>query len=154
VSRGEGRSRPQRPAHAAARAAAIACLLGSTLVTLGGCGVRSADLFLVERTGTIPGARLTLLVSEDGRVSCDGRAAGRLSDAQLVRARGIQEDLQDPASRRLTLPPRPGSVLRYVVRQEGGTVRFSDNSAGQPPALRQLALLVLQIAQGSCHLPQ
>jgi hypothetical protein len=40
------------------------------------------------------------------------------------------------------------------VRAEAGSVRFSDNSQGQPPVLRRLALFVLQTAQQVCHLPQ
>ena len=31
-----------------------------------------------------------------------------------------------------SLPPRPGSVFRYALREESGTVSFSDNSTGQP----------------------
>jgi hypothetical protein len=45
-------------------------------------------------------------------------------------------------------------VLSYHVRDVDGTVSFSDNSAGQPAVLRQLALFVLQTSQQLCHLPQ
>ncbi len=45
-------------------------------------------------------------------------------------------------------------MLSYYVRDVDGTVRFSDNSAAQPPVLRQLALFVLQTAQQVCHLSQ
>ena len=40
------------------------------------------------------------------------------------------------------------------MRDRSGTVRFSDNSSGQPEVLHELALFVLQIAQQVCHLPQ
>ncbi len=36
-----------------------------------GCGNPSGDDFLVHRTGSIPGAKLTLRVIDDGHVSCD-----------------------------------------------------------------------------------
>jgi hypothetical protein len=45
-------------------------------------------------------------------------------------------------------------VTSYYVRDEAGTVRFSENSPGQPAVLRRLALFVLQTAQQVCHLPQ
>jgi hypothetical protein len=133
--------------------AAIVASLASLLVA--GCGgLKAADLFVVYRSGATPQARLTLLVNEEGSVHCNGGRALKLSDSQLVVARAIQEELHDAAVANRTLPARPGSVLSYYVRDPDGRVRFSDNSADQPPVLRTLALFVLQTAQQVCHLPQ
>jgi hypothetical protein len=123
---------------------------------LAGCGggVLAPDLFIVSRTGSTPQARLTLLVNEEGGVHCNGLPRGKLSDPQIVQARAIQEEIQDSASSHLSLSPRPGSVLSYYLRDENGTVRFSDNSAHQPKVLRQLQLFVEQTAQQVCHLSQ
>jgi hypothetical protein len=125
-------------------------------MVLAGCGgVTAPDLFIVYRTGSTPQARLTLLVNEEGGVTCNGRAAAqKLSDPQIVKAREIQEDLAKPSSSHLSLPPRPGSVLRYFVRDEGGYVRFSDNSADQPDVFRKMQLFVLQAAQEICGLAE
>jgi hypothetical protein len=118
-----------------------------------GCGgLKAPDLFIVQRFGSVPGARLTLLVNEEGGVHCNGGPTLKLSDSQLVEARAIQEDLHGPASAHLSLPARPGSVLSYEVRDESGTVRFSDNSAGGPRVFHKLALFVLKAAQRTCHL--
>jgi hypothetical protein len=118
-------------------------------------GVTAPDLFIVYRSGSTPHARLTLLVNEEGGVSCNGRAmAQKLSDAQIVKSREIQEDLQKPSSSHLSLPPGAGSVLRYYVRDEYGYVRFSDDSAGQPNVFQKLQLFVLQTAQEICHLAE
>lgn len=138
-------------------APALALLVLSSLAACG--GITAPDLFIVQRSGSGPHARLTLLVNEEGRVHCNGVATrnGRklkLSDSALVQARAIQEDLKEPASARLSLPARPGSVLSYTVRDEDGSVRFGDNSRGQPKALRQLALFVLQTSQRVCGLPE
>jgi hypothetical protein len=119
-----------------------------------GCGgLKAPDLFLVERYGAAPGARLTLLVNEEGGVRCNGGTTLKLSDPQLIEARAIQEDLHGPASAHLSLPARPGSVLSYEVRDESGAVRFSDDSYPAPAVLRRLALFALQTAQRVCHLP-
>jgi hypothetical protein len=124
-------------------------------ILAGGCGgIIAPDLFIVYRTGPGPGAHLTLLVNEEGAARCNGVEAPKLSDSQLVQARTIQEALHDPASRGLSLPPAPGSVTSYYLRTEAGTVRFSDNSPGQPAVLRRLALFVLQAARQVCHLPE
>jgi hypothetical protein len=120
-----------------------------------GCGgVRASDLFVVTRTGPTPGEHLTLLVNEEGGISCNGARAPRLSDPLLVQARAIQEESQDAAGRHLSLPARPGSVYTYYLRDEHGTLSFADNSIGQPPVLRHLQLFVLRVAQERCHLPQ
>jgi hypothetical protein len=140
------------------------------VMSASGCGgVLSSDLFIVYRTGSSPGAKLTMLVNEEGVVQCNPdptnpdptnpdpthpRAAHHLSDPQVIEARTIQEDLHDPASRHQSLPAAPGSVLAYYVRDQDGSVRFADNSPGQPAVMRKLALFVLSVAQGVCGLPQ
>ncbi len=140
-------------------AAALGVLAAVTLAAGCGGGIAAPDLFIVERTGSAAGARLTLLVNEEGGVHCYAEPTHRgptlkLSDPLLVRARAIQEELHEQASEHLSLPPGRGSVLSYYLRDENGTVRFSDNSPGQPKVLRELALFVLQTAQQVCHLPQ
>jgi hypothetical protein len=134
------------------------CVVLAAFALIAGCGgIKAPDLFLVTRTPASPGgsvAQLTLLVNEEGGVHCNGVAAGKLDDPQLLKARDLQEDLHDPSAAHLSLPPRPQSVFRYHVRDESGSVSFSDNSARQPAVLRGLALFVLQTAQTVCHLPQ
>jgi hypothetical protein len=137
------------------RALALSLAAVAALASCG--GITAPDLFIVQRSGSAADARLTLLVNEEGRVRCNGVGTrnGRklkLSDAALVEARAIQEDLKEPASAHLSLPARPESVLSYSVRDEDGSVRFSDNSAGQPEVLRRLVLFVLRTSQRVCGL--
>ena len=136
------------------RIAAAAGVLATTILIAGCGGVTAPDLFLVERSGSGANAQLTLLVNEEGGVTCNGHAGQKLDDSQIVKAREIQEELEKPSSSHLSLPSRFGSVLRYYVRDESGNVRFSDNSASQPAVLHKLQLFVLQSAQESCHLPE
>lgn len=125
------------------------------MLALNGCtGITAPDLFLVSRSGTGPGAKLTLLVNEEGGVRCNGAKPLHLSGHQLIFAREIQEELEKPSSSHLALAPRPGSVFSYYVRDANGEVRFSDNSSGQPQVLHKLALFVLEVGQGVCHLHQ
>jgi hypothetical protein len=122
---------------------------------VGGCGgITAPDLFVVQRSGGEAAARLTLLVNEEGGVRCNGGRKLKLSDSQLVEAREIKDDLQDAAAKHISLAPRAKSVFSYYVRDENGSVRFSDNSAGQPAVFRRLTLFVLQTAQQVCHLPE
>jgi hypothetical protein len=124
-------------------------------IALAGCGggVTAPDLFIVYRSGDAPQDRLTLLVNEEGGVSCNGRMRPqKLEDQQILKAREIQEELEKPSAAHLSLAPKPGSVLSYYVRDEKGSVRFADNSAKQPQVLRKLVLFVLQTSQQICHL--
>ncbi len=150
-------TRTRRAAAHARRAAPRRSLAGvATLLlafTAAGCGesVELPDLFIVQRTGAAP--KLTVVVNEGGAVHCNGGPTRQLSDAQIVQARGLQEELQSPSAKHLVLSPRPGSVFSYYVRDAEGTVRFSDNSAGQTSVLRHLAYFVLEVEQHVCHLP-
>ena len=130
-----------------AAAAALALLLAGC-----GSGAPARDLFLVRRAGDIPGARLALRVTDDGRASCNRGALVDITSAQLIAAREIERDLEPLAKRRFALPPGPGSVLRYRVALEDGAVRFADDSRGQPPALFRLAKLTRDVARGPCGL--
>jgi hypothetical protein len=107
---------------------------------------------VIQRTGSIPGAKLTLIVSDDGNVRCDGGPPRRMSDRLLLTARQLARDLAVPASRRLRLPRRPGSVLSYRIRLATGSVSFSDNSPGLPAALRPVQGLTRDIARQACGL--
>lgn len=130
-----------------------ALLLGGGLLGCGG-GVSAADLFIVERTGATPHARVSELVNEEGGVNCNRGSTLKLSDKELVKASDIREELQSAASRHLTLAARPKSVFSYYLRDENGWVRFSDNSTGQSKVMRELQLFVLTVAQQVCHLPE
>lgn len=141
------------------RVAALCVLAAATILAGCGGGIAAPDLFIVQRAGSGPGARLTVLVNEEGGVQCYTQPTHRgptlkLSDPLLVQARAIQEELKEPAEAHLSLPARPGSVLSYYLRDENGNVRFADDSTGQPKVFRNLALFVLQVAQQVCHLPQ
>jgi hypothetical protein len=120
---------------------------------LAGCGNRHApDLFVLDRTGSIPGARLTLRVSDDGLVRCNGGARKRVTDGMLLDAREIARELERPAEEDRVLPPGQRSVLRYRLRLEGGTVRFSDSSRGQTREMFLAQKLARRVAKQICGL--
>jgi hypothetical protein len=135
------------------RAAAAAAVLTATSLAAG-CGFRAPDLFVVDRSGSVPGAGLSLVVADNGLVHCNGGRPRRLPDPLLLAARRLARDLAAPAERHLRRPPRPGSVLSYRVRLSAGTVTFSDNSAALPPVLVRLQGFVRVTATQACGLPR
>jgi hypothetical protein len=132
----------------------VALALALAALGLGGCGSEAHDLFVVNRTGAIPDAQLSLRVTDDGRASCNDKPLVDISSSQLIDARNAQRDLKDPAKARMRLPPGPQPVLSYRVRTEDGVVSWSDDSARQPPVLFDLAKLTRDVAKGRCHLPR
>jgi hypothetical protein len=146
----------------------VSLLAVAAAVTAAGCqGSAPADLFVVERTGSIPDARLSLRISDDGGAYCNGGDRKDVTSAQLITARELRRELDGDeddddhpehqvglATKNINLPPGAISNLSYRVRSEKGTVAFSDTSARQPQAFYRLAKLTRDVARGSCGLPR
>src|SRR3954454_17232224 len=124
--------------------------LAAGVLVVAGCGSPQNDLFAVQRVGNIPGARLRVVVSDGGTVRCDDGKPIMLSDTELLDARQLQRDLQQPAEHRLRLRAGRGSVMQYRVISGDGTVDFADDSPHKPPVLDRLAFYVHELAQRRC----
>jgi hypothetical protein len=127
---------------------ALAALLA---LAAAGCGSPAADLFVVSRSGADRNANLTMLVSDDGTVTCNG-AKHDIPNDRLLDARRLTRDLSKQAELHLVLPPKPGSVLSYRVRMEAGTVSFSDTSRPLPTAFTQLEVFTKNVSEDVCGL--
>jgi hypothetical protein len=123
-------------------------LLAAVLL-LAGCGTPSPDLFLVKRTGPDPAANLTMLVSDGGTVTCNGKNHTLDAD-RLLRARELARDLSKQAELGLELPRGPHANLSYRVRLEAGTVAFSDTSRGNPKSFYELAAFTKDVSERVC----
>jgi hypothetical protein len=108
------------------------------VLVLAGCGGPTADLFVVQRTGEVPGANLRMLVS-DGGVSCNGAPRVDISSDELLEGRAIATDLAE--LEQSDIPPRDPAVFGFEVRAESGTLRFADVNA-RPEVLPRLVRLV------------
>jgi hypothetical protein len=124
-------------------------LLG--LLGLAGCGSPPADLFVVNRSGSDRNANLTMLVSDDGTVACNGKEHP-ISNQQLLDARALTRDLSKQAELHVALPPGPNSVLSYKVRMQAGTIAFSDTSKPLPTAFTRLTVFTKDISEDICGL--
>jgi hypothetical protein len=131
--------------------AAAALALAATATA---CGTPSNDLFVVERTGSLPSAKLTLLVRDDGTVRCDDGERKPIDSARLLDARTLADDLAEPAEAGLDLPPRERALLRYRFMVEEGTVRFSDVDAARRPELGRAQAFVRSVARDICGRPR
>jgi hypothetical protein len=117
---------------------------------LAGCGTPSADLFVVDRTGSLPDAKLTLRVGDGGTVRCDGGEERPIASEDLLDARQLTEDLRPLLDRGARLPARPGSLLQYRVSGEEGEASFADNSRRLPRAFGEVIRFTRKIAIEVC----
>jgi hypothetical protein len=129
------------------RGAAVAALA----VVLAACGQEAPDLFVVNRSGEGRNAKLTMVVSDDGTVTCNGHSH-ELPSKSLLQARALTRDMGDSAKLALDLPAKPGSVLAYKVRMQAGTIAFADTSRPLPVPLIRLEQFTKDVSEGVCGL--
>ncbi|RKQ91337.1 hypothetical protein C8N24_1159 [Solirubrobacter pauli] len=119
-------------------------------VVLAGCGSPAPDLFEVKRTGADTNANLTLLVSDDGSVTCNGGKRHPIPNETLLRARELERDLSEQAELHLVLEPARDSVLTYGVRMEAGTLSFADTSRPMPAPFARLMAFTKDVGEDVC----
>ena len=117
---GAGRPAPRRRRGGCVRRAAAAALAALAALALGACGGEARDLFLVTRSGDVPGARLTLRVTDDGRASCNGRPLVDITSAQLIAARESERDVEPAAKAQLRLAAGRAAGLLLPRAHRGG----------------------------------
>jgi hypothetical protein len=128
-------------------AAALAC--AAVALAAVGCGGPAADIYEVIRSGSIPGADLTLVPSEDGTVRCDGHRH-ELPDPLLLTAENLADQLVAPATKGERLPSGPHPIYTFVVTTPSGTFSYSDESPHQGAALYALQAWVRKVARTVC----
>jgi hypothetical protein len=131
--------------------AAWSAAVAAAALALTGClDVRSADLFLLTRTGQ--GSKVTLLVSDGGTIRCNGAKSRPISNSALIAARDLADNLSSDAQEGLTIPKGSGSVYYFTIKLQQGTVSFPDRAAAGRKALAQAELFATQTAQRECGL--
>ncbi|WP_205699237.1 hypothetical protein [Conexibacter sp. SYSU D00693] len=149
---------------------ALGAALAAAMVAAGcGEGGPPADLFVVERSGSVPGARLELRLTDDGGAYCNGGERREVSSAQLLEARELQRELDgdpkeegdrglaDDGFRAGAKPDGAGglrTIFSYRVRSEDGTISFADTSTGPGDVLPRFVKLTRDVARGPCGLPR
>jgi hypothetical protein len=116
---------------------------------LAGCGGGAGDLMSITVTGGFAGGRHTIVVSGDGRGSCDRGPLRQLPSGRVIEAREIEHDVADLARRAATYPPTPDARM-YTLRTKAGVVEWSETSPGRPSVLPRTQLLALQLERLLC----
>jgi hypothetical protein len=142
-----------RHRQSAAHRVLIAVAAALTGAALAGCGTPSPDLFVVERDGTVAGAKLTLLVS-DQTARCNDGPRENLTSAQIIEARDIKRDLLLLQAGDDAIPKAPpAQIFDFAVQTEEGTLRYPDTQQ-RPELLPRLSRFVRRVAIDTCGLPR
>jgi hypothetical protein len=131
-------------------------MLAAATVVLAGlatasCGTPSPDLFVVKRGGTVPGAKLNLLVS-DQTTRCNDGPVKELKSEQILEARDILRELLLVQTDKKPIPPAPAAqIFTFAVQTEKGTLRYPDTQQ-RPVVLPRLVRFVRRVAIDTCGL--
>jgi hypothetical protein len=121
------------------------------LVLIAGCGGGAGDLMSIHITGGPAGTtQHTIVVSADGRGSCDRGSLKELPSDRVIDAREVEREAADLARRAATYQAKPGA-RRYDLRTNDGVVRWSEGSTGLPKILPKAQLLALQLERQLCR---
>lgn len=125
-----------------------ACLAAALI--LQGCGGSAGDVLALEVSGGPLPAKQTLVVTDDGRGSCDRGKLEEITNPQLIDAQALARDAKPLAEVAASYGgPRPG-MRRYLLRLPQGNVSWTEGAAGIPPALARAQLLALQLGRKLC----
>lgn len=133
------------------RRTASATLGVLSALAVAACGTPSPDLFVVKREGTVPGAKLELLVS-DQTARCNDGPVKNLSSAQIIEARDIRRDLLLVQTGEEAIPTAPpAQFFEFAVQTEQGTLSYPDTQQ-RPVVLPRLSRFVRRVAIDTCGL--
>jgi hypothetical protein len=126
---------------------ACACVL--LMAVLAGCGGSAGDLLAITATGGLAGGKHQVVVSGDGRGSCDRGPLKQLPSDRVIDAREIEHEVADLAKRAAVYAPRP-DARSYTLNTKAGVVRWSEGDRGLPSVLPRTQLLELQLERILC----
>ena len=103
----------------------------------------------ITATGGFLGGQHTVVVSGDGRGSCDRGPLKQLPSDRVIEAREIEHEVAELARRAASYPPSPDARM-YTLKTKAGVVTWSEGRRGLPPVLPRAQLLALQLVRRLC----
>lgn len=133
-----GRSRT----NAAAAACATAALLAA------GCGNPGGDLLALEERPPGGAAPTRLVVTDDGRGSCNGGGLQRLESTRLLEAREVEREMVELPAERSDFGRLEGRT-NYRAHMRDADVTWAQG-AQRPEVLAKATLLALRLRRELC----
>jgi hypothetical protein len=119
-------------------------------VLLAGCGGGAGDLMSITASGGFAGGTHTIVVSGDGRGSCDRGPLQALPSDRVIDAREIAREAA-PLAHRGALYPTSPDARSFVLKTKDGVVRWSEGRPSLPAILPRTQLLAVQLERLLCR---
>jgi hypothetical protein len=129
------------------RRAALA--LAATVAALAGCGGSAGELLTISATGG-GGPPYRVVVTGDGRGSCNGGQERVLPSQHVLDAREVERDLTEPAKARASYTSGSAGARRYVASTKDGIVTWVEGARGAPPVVAKAILLTQNLKRDTC----
>jgi hypothetical protein len=130
------------------RRAALA--LAALAAALAGCGGSAGELITISTTGG-GGPPYRVVVTGDGRGSCNGGGERVLPSQHVLDAREVERELKPHAKARESFTTGgPAGARRYVASTKDGLVTWVEGARGAPPVVAQAILLTQNLKRDTC----
>jgi hypothetical protein len=129
------------------RRAALA--LAVAAAALAGCGGSAGELLTISAAGG-GGPPYRVVVTGDGRGSCDGGRERVLPSQHVLDAREVERDHTKPAKARASYTTGPAGARRYVASTKDGIVTWVEGARGAPPVVAKAILLTQNLRRDTC----
>lgn len=124
-------------------------LLATLAAALTGCGGSAGDLIAISTTGG-GGPPYRVVVTGDGRGSCNGGKEHVLPSQHVLDAREVERELGDYAKKRASFVNGPRGSRRYVASTKDGLVTWVEGARGAPPVIAKGIVLTQELKRDTC----
>ena len=128
---------------------ALAGLAVASLAALAGCGGGAGELITISTSGG-GGDNHRLVVTGDGRGTCDGKNEKVLPSEHVLDAREVERELKKDAKARASFTNGPKDARRYVVSTNDGLVTFTEGAKGAPAVIPKTIVLTQELKGDLC----
>jgi hypothetical protein len=129
------------------RSAAV--LFAALACALAGCGGEAGELITISTSGG-GGGNHRLVVTGDGRGTCDGKNEQVLPSEHVIDAREVERELKGAAKDRASYTNGPKDARRYVVSTNDGLVTFTEGARGAPAVVAKTIVLTQELKRDLC----
>ena len=116
---------------------------------LAGCGGEAGELITISTAGG-GGPPQRVVVTGDGRGTCNGRNEKVLPSEHVIDAREVERELKGAAKDRASFTDGPKGARRYVVSTNDGLVTFTEGARSAPPVVAKTIVLTQELKRDLC----
>jgi hypothetical protein len=116
---------------------------------LAGCGGSAGDLIAISTSGG-SGPPYHVIVTGDGRGSCNGGGEQVVPSRHVLDAREIERELAEYAKKHAAFTTGPHGARRYVASTKDGRVTWVEGAHGAPPVVAKAIVLTQDLKRDVC----